>query len=364
MAARNSISPRSAIFPGFGSVWEDWVSRLWRPHPFWLPLAPAYRAGFRAHQAWLRRQGAALGPPPGLPLVVIGSLRAGGSGKTSVASALARDLARRGLRPALLAYRIGPGSGGPGGDPLEVGPDSDWRSSSEEAVLLARETGARVFATRDRARAWRTLADMGRRRTFDILLSDDGFQDPRLHGAFRILLRRPGERAGSRDSLPAGPFREGESAAARADIEVSGPWPRAGEGVTGTLPEGGPGGGRRFRRRLILPPGWDAPRPCLAHCALGDPAPFLADLARAGIRPAETVRGRNHGAPPWARLRAASARHPGLPILCTRKDWVKLAGSDLPFVPVDQEIELDAALADRVAGLVRSEPYLVDYPRC
>ena len=115
---------------------------------------------------------------------------------------------------------------------------------------------------------------------------------------------------------------------------------------------------------MLPPPGWDPSRPCLAHCALGDPAPFLADLERAGIRAAETILGRNHGEPPWARLRAASARHPGWPILCTRKDGVKLEGAGLPWLPADQETELDAAVADRVAGLVRAKTYLVDYPRC
>lgn len=355
-------------------VWESWGSRLWRPHPWLFPLTPLYRAGFQAHQAWLRRQRAGLGPAPDRPLIVIGSLRAGGAGKTSVASALARELARRGLRPALLAYRIGPGAPRTqGGDDLmEVAPDSDWRASSEEAVLLRRETGLRVFATRDRARAWRRLAGVEARearQSFDVLIADDGFQDPRLFGAFRILLARPGEGPRRRDLLPAGPFRENASATARADLVITGPWPAGPHGLTGVtemLPGGPDAGpvGSRFRRRLILPDGWDRSRPCLVHCSLGDPGPFLSDLEREGIRPGGIVLGRNHGEPPLGRLRAAAARFPGAPILCTRKDAVKLEGAGLPLATVDQEIELDSGVADRIAGLVRANPYLVDYPRC
>jgi tetraacyldisaccharide-1-P 4'-kinase len=342
-----------------------------------------YRLGFRAHQAWLMRECAVLGPPPDRPLIVIGSLRAGGAGKTSMALALARELARRGLRPALLAYRIGPGEArgsagleGEAGGLLEVGPDSDWRASSEEAVLLRRESGARVFATRDRARAWRRLAGGEAGGPFDVFIADDGFQDPRLFGAFRILLARPGEKPRRRDLLPAGPFREAASAAARADRVVTGPWAwRIGaedtgttlqDGVTGMLPRGTADrpDGPCFRRRLILPAGWDRSRPCLVHCSLGDPAPFLSDLEREGIRPLGIVLGRNHGEPPLARLRAVVARFPGAPILCTRKDAVKLEGSGLPWAAVDQEIELDAEVPDALAALAGRNPYLVDYPRC
>jgi tetraacyldisaccharide 4'-kinase len=247
------------------------------------------------------------------------------------------------------------------GDLIEVGPDSDWRETSEEAVLLRRESGLRVFATRDRARAWRRLSGGAAGERFDLLLADDGFQDPRLFGAFRILLARPGEGPGPRELLPAGPFRETAAAAARADLVITGP-----EGVTDRLrraPDARPSG-PRFRRRLILPAGWDRSRPCLVHCSLGDPVPFLSDLEREGIRPAGIILGRNHGEPPLARLRAAAARFPGAPVLCTRKDGVKLEGSGLPLIPVDQEIALDAEAADRVAGLVGPKAYLVDYPRC
>ena len=282
---------------------------------------------------------------PRVPLVVVGALRAGGSGKTSVALALARSLAERGLRPALLAYRLGPVRGARGADVMEISPDDDWRESSEEALLLKRESGMRVFATRDRARTWRLLQEErfqadGR---FDILISDDGFQDPRLRGAYRILLTAPGEKPGLFDLLPGGPFRETRSAMARAQLRVEGPIPHA-EGVTSVLPL------PSFTRTLVPSPERDPGRPWIAFCALGDNRPFLSDLKRAGIRPAAIVTGRNHAAPPLKKLQSALALRPEAGILCTRKDFLKLEGAaaDLPLYPVDQSIGLDPEIPEAV----------------
>ena len=73
------------------------------------PLSPVYWVVSRLHGSWMRARDASAsrGFSPRIPLVVVGALRAGGSGKTSVTLALARSLADRGMRPALLAYRLG-----------------------------------------------------------------------------------------------------------------------------------------------------------------------------------------------------------------------------------------------------------------
>jgi tetraacyldisaccharide-1-P 4'-kinase len=344
---------------------------------------------------------------PRIPLIVVGALRAGGSGKTSLTAELARVLAERGCRPAILVYRMG--SGGKGrdaSDPMEVGEGDDWRGTSDEAVLLRRMTGARVFATRNRALAWRRLHGEGYQEggAFDIILSDDGFQDPRLEGAFRLLVTAPGERPGLFDLLPGGPFRETWGAHARADLRLEGPYPPApGDGASGAtvspkvpagagaraspggpgIPADRPGPGsvpvHRFRRRLILPPGFDRNRPWIAFCALGDNRPFLADLAREGIRPVAVVEGRNHAAPPLGLLRSRSDLHPEAGIVCTEKDFLKLTAigrhhldgrSDPPgradsrVRPAGQAVFLDPetlAAVDAYRLLFRNR-YLVHYP--
>ncbi|MEO7424531.1 MAG: tetraacyldisaccharide 4'-kinase [Fibrobacteria bacterium] len=363
-------------------------------------MAPVYWLLARLHRFGVRIT-AARGPGPALPMVVVGALRAGGSGKTSVTAAMAAALRERGCRPAILVYRLGRG---PAPDPvLEVGEEDDWRESSEEAVLLRRATGCRVFATRDRASAWRRLQgeDIQSAGAFDVVISDDGFQDPRLEGAFHILLAAPQERPGLFDLLPAGPFRETWSARLRADLLLRGPFPslptapspRPPE-VTSMLPYGpaaapeavegvkrayGPPE-HRFERSIALPAGVDPGLAWIAYCALGDNLPFLLDLERAGLRPAAVVEGRDHGTPPLRLLRECAARWRAAGIICTRKDYLKLGpevagpafqgpgglGPDSVFavLAVEQSITLDPETVAAVDAyrLAFRNRYLVHYP--
>lgn len=328
-------------------------SRTWREPRRWLaPFSPIYAAAAALHRAWMLA-GAPSGRPR-TPLVVIGSLRAGGSGKTPVAEAMARHYAGQGLRVALLAYRLGPGRTNPSDPDLqEVFPDSAWRHFSDEAVLLASALdpiGVRVFAVRDRARAWRSLDG-----DFDLVLSDDGFQDPRLRGAFRILLRRPGEDPGLFDLLPAGPFRRTRRAAAGADLVLRGPlpWdgpdpaaPKVNLDVTGSLQDTLP-----FRARALLPEGASPDRPCAVLCALGDNRRFLADLAAAGLRVREALEAPDHAGFPGPGLEAFARRHADAALLCTRKDFLKLppgAAERFGILVAEREIALPAGLWEAV----------------
>jgi len=256
------------------------------------PLSLAYagitwvhrRVGLRA--AW---------PAPALPLLVVGSLRAGGAGKTSVVRALARHFAARGRRVGILVYRLR------GAQDIEVRPDSDWRETSDEAVMLARDGQARVFATRDRAALWRRLDATG---DFDLLVADDGLMDARLAGATRIVLVRPGERPGLLDLLPAGPFHRTTAALRQADLVLTGP----------SAP---PEADFSFRRELVFPEGFDRARPWWMLTGIANPGAFRSDLTQAGVNIAGATRARNHERP--------DAVLPGsIGCVCTAKDAPKL----------------------------------------
>lgn len=298
-------------------------------------------------------------------MIVVGALRAGGSGKTSVTLELARAFGEKGLKVAILAYRVGPGMRGeevPGArdrnrDLIEVAAGDDWRLGSEEAVMLRRDSAARVFITRDRSFARRRLedADVHGGAPFDLILSDDGFQDPRLRGALRLLLAAPGERPGLFDLLPGGPFRETWRSAACADLILEGPHPAP---VTRREPPyPAPAGSppvHRFHRGLVFPPGFDKAGPWIALCALGDNRPFLRDLSRAGIRPVAVVEGRDHKPLPMGSLAACRERHPGAGVLCTRKEFLR---SETPeeLCPVGQAVFLDPGI------LAAAEAYLLRF---
>jgi tetraacyldisaccharide-1-P 4'-kinase len=233
---------------------------------------------------------------------VIGSLRAGGAGKTAVTLELARQLGGSGLRVGVLAYRLqASGEGRKSPVATEVFPDTDWRTCSDEAVLLARESGARVFVTRNRESAWEAL---GRAGGFDILLSDDGIMDARLEGAFRVLLKEAGDNPGWMSLLPAGPYHLTVSALARADVVM-----RA---------------DREFKRRPLLPPEWEPEKAYWALCGLGNPAAFMRALRKAGVRVAGFSAGPDHGLPDLARARREAARAGVDRFLCSEKDRIKL----------------------------------------
>jgi tetraacyldisaccharide 4'-kinase len=279
-----------------------------------LLLAPAsalYCAGSMLHRLILsrRRTGDHAHLPP---LFVIGSLRAGGAGKTPVARELARHLSAKGLRVGVLAYALNVRVSGAC---KEVFPDTDWRTASDEAVLRARglesdfpPARARVFVTRDRERAWQSLARTG---AFDVLVSDDGLSDPRLRGAFRVCIGvalTAGEDRQGRprwtDLLPAGPYR---LTAAVLD------------GMDAVLQEGA-----GFTRETIPPENWNPQRPGWLLCGMGNPEAFLQSLKNAGIRVVGSSAGPDHGLPgvPCAVKRA---RQEGVDaFLCSEKDAVKL----------------------------------------
>lgn len=261
---------------------------------------------------------------PRLPLVIIGSLRAGGAGKTPVTLQLARELSRRGYRTGVLVYAIAkPGADVKRSGFLEIHPDSDWRASSDEAVLLARELHAsavRVYATRNRAKARATLAHTGK---LDVLISDDGLMDLRLtRRILRVALTRPGDDPGLWDLLPAGAWRLPASAlhsTHRVDVTL-----REGEGFT----------------RTTLSPAQETsftPSPRVWVLAgLGNPMGFLQSLRDAKWDVAGVTIGPDHGLPNLERGLRAARRAGVSHFVCSPKDAVKLESH--PLRPANLQI--------------------------
>jgi tetraacyldisaccharide 4'-kinase len=290
-----------------------------------------------------------------LPLIVIGGLRAGGSGKTSVTLELARQLSAQGRRVGILAYRIhkSPKNHCAGiqylsDDVAEVTSEADWRSCSDEAVLLARTSGARVFATRNRERAWDLLSPLGE---FDVLISDDGLMDPRLQKSFRVVLKRPGEFPGVFDLLPAGPYRMTAGILNKVDCVVEGP---LSDTQTSVL---------SFRRKLIFPEGFDRHFKYHILCGLGNPEAFREDLLRAGVAVSGISRGPDHGLPNLRQACIKAAKEQAAGFICTAKDWIKLQdrttdlGAEWGTVTVvNEQIELDANLISTLKKHLESRP--------
>jgi tetraacyldisaccharide 4'-kinase len=228
------------------------------------PLGEAYGLAGRLRRRLARPARAAV------PVICVGNLVAGGAGKTPVAMALAAQLIARGWRPHLLTR----GYGGRLRGPLRVDPARhDAAAVGDEALLLAEV--APTWCARDRIAGARAAVAAGA----DLLIMDDGFQNPWLHQDLALLVVDSNFGFGNRRLLPAGPLRERVATGlARASAMV-----QLGADETG-LDDLLPRRVIRLRARLRAAPG--APdlrdRRVVAFAGIGRPEKFFRSLAEGG----------------------------------------------------------------------------------
>jgi tetraacyldisaccharide 4'-kinase len=164
------------------------------------PISVLHYFGYRVRQA-LYRVGVLRQARIDVPVVVIGNLYVGGTGKTPLTVELARSLAERGWRPGIVSrgYRAAATM------PRVVVPEHDAREAGDEPLLIARATGMPVAVARDRIAAARLLR--AQHPECNVVISDDGLQHWPLARDMEIaLLNYRG--LGNGWLLPAGPLRE------------------------------------------------------------------------------------------------------------------------------------------------------------
>lgn len=188
-----------------------WYGNAPVPPHAWL-LSKLYGAlvrwrGALYRRGWLRTR------KVGVPVVVVGNLTAGGSGKTPLVIALVNRLRAEGWTPGVASRGYGRDEAG---TPRWVEPGSDPRTHGDEAVLIARRTGAKVRVDADRVAAAKALAEAG----CDIIVCDDGLQHLRLGRDVAIEVIDAHRRYGNGQLLPAGPLRESPALAQPADFKV------------------------------------------------------------------------------------------------------------------------------------------------
>ena len=137
-----------------------------------------------------------------VPVVVAGSIIAGGGGKTTLVTALLTGLQDRGLRPGVVAR----GHGGTHTGPLLVTSESDPTKVGDEAVMIASMLAVPVAIGADRPAAVRLL--LGHYPDLNVVISDDGLQHLALHRDFELVVLSADFDLGNRWLLPAGPLRE------------------------------------------------------------------------------------------------------------------------------------------------------------
>lgn len=292
-----------------------------RAPAFWW-RAPGLAAGLLSPLAAVygalagRRLGAP-GQAVDCPVICIGNPTLGGAGKTPLAIAVARLLRQAGLHPAFLTR----GYGGSEVGPLRVEPSRHVAPAvGDEPLLLARV--APTVVARDRLAG----ARLARAEGADVIVMDDGFQNPALAKDLSILVVDARRGVGNARVFPAGPLR----APLAAQLARAGAIVAMGEG---TLPG--------LDTAASTPPLWRARlvpcpevveglrgRPLLAFAGIGDPEKFFVSLQREGMTLARRAAFADHRvlSPRQASALVAAAEAEGLTLVTTEKDAVRLAG--------------------------------------
>lgn len=299
--------------------------------PLWArALAPLYAGGVALRRR-LYRSGVLRTQRLRVPVLVVGNLVAGGSGKTPLTIAIVGRLQAEGWTPGVASRGYGRADAA---EALWVEPDTPTARGGDEPVLIAHQTGARVRVDRDRVAAARALARAG----CDVVVCDDGLQHYALGRDIEIEVIDGRRRHGNGRPIPAGPMREPSARGADCHFRVlnagSEPGPEAGFGEWPMRLLPGPvlplAGGRP------LPLASFAGQRVHAVAGIGNPERFFDMLRALGIAVVP------HAFPDHHAYAAEDLRFGSdLPVLMTAKDAVKcqaFAGDRHYVVPVQAEL--------------------------
>lgn len=303
----------------------DWLSETamrieamwWRPErpPLLLRWASRMYALFSRYHLARRASAVSL---PSIPLISVGNITVGGSGKTPFVIWLCGELAQRGYRPVVLCR----GDGGNLRSPRRILPGDAAAEVGDEALLLALRCGAPVIAGKDRLAGCRMAEKLG-----DVIVLDDGFQYRQLGRSCDIVLI-PDEGVGNGYLLPAGPLREAPDALERADLVVR----------TGSAQATAISAKHEWRWQAeaqdILPFSGVQPADAdsrLLLAGIARPDRFFA-AASERVHIGQAIRFHDHHR--YTAADVARILAPGLPVLTTEKDAVKL----LPLWPKDKPL--------------------------
>jgi len=304
--------------------------------------ASAYGAVLRARNRYYDRPAAVRHAPT--PVLSVGNLTVGGTGKTPMVGWLVGQLLSLGSKPAIVSRGYGGTAGrGPRIVSEGRGPLCDAAECGDEPYLLARSlAGIPIVVGADRWAAATAAARLG----CDVVVLDDGFQHRALARDLDLVLVDAKDPFGGSRLLPAGLLREPLSSLSRADVVLitrSGPH-ESHDGIAGIVYQ-------HNRRAPVLRAGHrrigffdpagratEVPARVVAFCGIGNPSSFRGDLEAEGVEIVEFEARRDHHpyrAAEVRRLQSLAAARDAVPVT-TEKDRVRLpeeyTGGDGPSI--------------------------------
>jgi len=272
------------------------------------PLGCLYDVAGAARRTWTRPYRAPV------PVICVGNLVAGGTGKTPIVADLARRLTARGIAVHILSR----GYGGILPGPVQVDPARhDAAAVGDEPLMLAR--GAPTWVARDRTAGARAAAAAGAQA----IVMDDGLQNPTLAKDLTLVVFDGGYGFGNRRVMPAGPLREGIARGlARADAAVM-------LSVDQTDAATLLGAISTLQAEPLIPTAEFAGRAFVLFAGIGRPQKFFDHFAKTGARVVAARGFADHHPYSEAELKALAdtAQKAGATLMTTEKDWVRLAPS-------------------------------------
>lgn len=331
---------------------HTWLWLLWPLSALFTMLARQRRA--RLQRAWPL-------VPAAIPVVVVGNITVGGTGKSPFVIALVRKLQAIGLRPAVITRGFG---GRAPHYPCFLDAASTVEEAGDEAIMIRRSVSCPVVVDRRRVRAIEALR---KSQTCDVIISDDGLQHYAMPRALEIVMLDGERLLGNGLCLPAGPLREPATRLEEVDYVVVN-----GDSTATTLASG------RYGRKPAMhlrPTAWvnlrSGARVDLhslplagsgrlhAFAGIGNPQRFFATVRALGYSPL------CHPFPDHYRFGSQDLRFAsGNTVVMTQKDAVKcesFAGADYWYLAVEAELDSEFSahllqdISARIAAATQSD---------
>ena len=209
---------------------QGYLIDAWYNKSFWLyilaPLTFLFSSLVKARRnSYIRNPKKVWSSPK--PIIVVGNISMGGTGKTPLVKFIANELAKRGFKPGLVSR----GYGGKYSGTLEVTPETTYKQTGDEAQILAK-LNVPFFIDKNRSRAARKLQE---KHDVDVIISDDGLQHYAMGRDVEIAVIDGARRLGNGLAFPAGPLREPKSRLSEVDFIVNNGGPTEGDEILMTL---------------------------------------------------------------------------------------------------------------------------------